>query len=89
MNLTKSKDDIETNDVFGTVLIESKLPFEANMDLRLSLEFGRRDHFSQLRRRRYTLFGDPDDGNFTIFTIATEKGTKENLTDYRWWTSVP
>jgi len=33
-------------------LIESKLPFEANMDLRLSMEFGRRDHFSQLRRIR-------------------------------------
>ena len=35
------------------------------------------------------MFGDPADGNFTIFTIATEKGSKENLTDYRWWTSLP
>ena len=53
------------------------------------MEFGKRDHFNQIRRRRYTIFGDPDDGNFTIFTIATERGSKENLTDYRWWTSLP
>jgi hypothetical protein len=35
------------------------------------------------------MFGDPADGNFTEFTIATERGSKENLTDYRWWTSLP
>ena len=89
LTLYKPMDTRETNDVFGKVLIESELPFEANQDLRLTLEFGERDHFSKVRRRRYTFFGDPDDGNFTIFTIATEKATKENLTDYRWWTSIP
>lgn len=91
MNLTlwKPKETTETNDVWGTIVLESELDFEKEMDLRITMEFGKRDHFNELRRRRYTLFGDPDDGNFTIFTLATEQGSKENLTDYRWWTSVP
>lgn len=87
--LWKPKDTTLNNDVWGTVTIESELPFKKGQDLRLSLEFGRRDSFSSVRRRRYTFFGDPADGNLTIFTIATEKATKVNLTDYRWWTSVP
>ena len=74
MNLTlwKPMDTTETNDVWGTILLESELDFEENMDLRITMEFGKRDHFKELRRRRYTMFGDPDDGNFTIFTLATE-----------------
>ena len=89
LTLEKPMSSSQTDEVWGTILLESKLPFQDDEDLRITMEFGKRDHFNKIRRRRYTMFGDPADGNFTIFTIATEKGSKENLTDYRWWTSLP
>lgn len=53
------------------------------------MEFGKRDHFMKTRRRRYALYGDPEDGNFTDFTIATEKSSKAELDAYNWWCSIP
>ena len=45
LTLWKPMDTSGTNDVWGTILLESELDFEKNMDLRISLEFGKREHF--------------------------------------------
>ena len=37
LTLYKPMDTRETNDVFGKVLIESELPYEANQDLRFDM----------------------------------------------------
>ena len=52
-------------EVWGSVRIESKTPFPAGSDLRLCLEWGRKDHFRLTRRRRYAFYGDPEGGEFT------------------------
>ena len=87
LTLSKPLDTNLTNEVWGTVVIESKEKFEDNNEVRLCLEFGRRDHFMLTRRRRYALYGLVESTNFTDFTIATEKGSKANLTAYNWWCS--
>jgi len=35
-----------TDEVWGTVSLESNLTFESDQDLRISFEFGKRDHFN-------------------------------------------
>ena len=89
LKLSKAQDTNLTNEVMGIVTIESNQPMEDDMDLRVCLEFGRRDHFMLSRRRRYAFYGDPAGENFTDFTIATEKGSTANLTAYNWWCSKP
>jgi hypothetical protein len=89
LKLEKPMNSSSNGTVWGTVTIASNVPFDSNMDLRMCLEWGQRNHFFQARRRRYAFYGDPASGNFTDFTIATEVSMKKNLTNYNWWCSVP
>jgi len=46
LTLEKNMTNNRTDEVWGTVTLESNLTFESDQDLRISMEFGKRDHFN-------------------------------------------